>query len=87
MTIKRAQIERGLVPPGPSEEYNSGEEFLRWLKHNCERYGEIYKASVYGSNVYVISAPEYCEYILRRNWQNYLRKGLVVRRIGIGSWE
>ena len=83
MTIKRAQIERGLVPPGPSEEYDFGEEFLPWLKHNFDRYGGIYKASVYGGTVYVIGAPEYCEYILRRNWQNYLRKGLVVRRIAL----
>ena len=83
MTIKRAQIERGLVPPGPSEEYDFGEEFLPWLKQNFDRYGGIYKASVYGGTVYVIGAPEYCEYILRRNWQNYLRKGLVVRRIAL----
>ena len=43
--------------------------------------GSIYKASVYGSNVYVVSAPQYCERILRYNWQNYARNGLVVQRI------
>jgi cytochrome P450 len=81
--IKQAQIEQYLVPPGPLEQYSSTEELLCWLKRNCEHYGPIYRASVFGSNVYVVSAPEYCEYILRRNWQNYLRKGLVVKRIAL----
>lgn len=51
------------------------------MKENIDRYGEIYRASVFGSDVYVVSAPERCERILRWNWQNYARKGLVVKRI------
>jgi cytochrome P450 len=81
--IKQEQVEQYLVPPGPIEQYNSADELLFWLKGNSEQYGPIYRASVFGSSVYVVSAPEYCEYILRRNWQNYLRKGLVVRRIAM----
>jgi cytochrome P450 len=45
-----------------------------------KQYGNIYKASIYGSSVYVISAPEYAEHVLRKNWQNY-RKGLAIKRI------
>ena len=41
------------------------------------------RASVFGSDVYVVSAPEYCERILRRNWRNYARKGQVVKRIAL----
>ena len=33
--------------------------------------------------MYVVSAPEYCERILRRNWRNYPRKGQVVKRIAL----
>ena len=53
------------------------------MKENFARYGDIYKASVDGSDVYVISNPEYCERILRWNWRNYPRKGHVVRRIAL----
>lgn len=83
MLLSQKPMEKYLVPQGPTEEYSLAEEVLCWLKRNCERYGEVYKASIYGSNVYVVSSPEYCEYILRRNWQNYPRKGLVVQRIGL----
>jgi cytochrome P450 len=50
---------------------------------NSARYGDIYKASLFGRDVYVVSAPEYCERILRWNWQNYERKGQVVKRIAL----
>jgi len=69
------------VPPGPTGDYSPEEDFFLWINRNFDHYGDIYKASVYGSNVYVVSAPEYCERILRHNWQNYARKGLVVQRI------
>jgi cytochrome P450 len=53
------------------------------MNENFARYGDIYKASVFGTDVYVVSAPEYCERILRSNWQNYPRKGQVVKRIAL----
>src|SRR6516225_6043045 len=71
------------VPPGPSEEYHSTEDLFRWMNENFIRYGDIYKASVFGSDVYVVSAPEYCEHILRSNWRNYPRKGQIVKRIAL----
>jgi cytochrome P450 len=77
------QINNYLVPPGPKEIYNSTEDLFTWMKQNFERYGVIYRASLFGTDIYVVNAPEYCEYILRRNWQNYPRKGLVVRRIAL----
>jgi cytochrome P450 len=71
------------VPPGPTEQYSSAEDLFLWMNENFVRYGDIYKASVFGSNVYVVSAPEYCERILRWNWRNYPRKGQIVKRIAL----
>jgi hypothetical protein len=52
---------------GPTEHFSSGEDLFHSMKRNFERYGDIFRATVYGSVVYVVSAPEYCEHILRRN--------------------
>jgi len=73
----------GPVPPGPSEPYSAAADLLSWMQQNFERYGDIYKASVYGGDVYVVNAPEYAEYVLLRNWQNFLRKGQAVKRIAL----
>ena len=83
MSASQSQTKQGLVPPGPTEQYSSAEDLFCWMNENFERYGEIYRASIYGREVYVISVPEYCEHVLRRNWQNYPRKGLVVQRIAL----
>jgi cytochrome P450 len=72
------------VPPGPDAPYNPEDDLFYWMGENFALYGDIYKASIYGSDVYVVSAPEYCERILRFNWKNYARKGLVVKRIALG---
>jgi cytochrome P450 len=68
------------IPPGPSEKYSTAQELLSWMDDNCRLYGDIYKASVYGTIVYVISSPEYAEHVLRKNWQNY-KKGQAIKRI------
>jgi cytochrome P450 len=81
MTLAQTTMKQRKVPPGPSGDYSPEEDLFLWMNRNFERYGDIYKALVYGSNVYVVSAPQYCERVLRRNWQNYARKGLVVQRI------
>jgi cytochrome P450 len=71
------------VPPGPAEPYSGSDDLLNWMQQNFQRYGDIYKASIYGGDVYVINAPEYAEYVLLRNWQNFLRKGQAVKRIAL----
>ncbi len=53
------------------------------MNDNFSRYGEIFKSKIYGNATYVVNSPEYCEHILRRNWLNYPRKGLVVQRIAL----
>ncbi len=71
------------IPPGPSEKYDTAQDLLSWLDEHFRRYGDIYKASVYGGNVYVISSPAYAEHVLLDNWQNYIRKGQAVTRIAL----
>jgi enediyne biosynthesis protein E7 len=73
----------GKLPPGPQEPYSPNQDLLSWLQQNCAQYGDIYKASIYGHDVYVINAPEYAEYVLLRNWRNFLRKGQAVKRIAL----
>ena len=70
------------LPLGPSEQYDTSQELLNWLEIHRVKFGDIYKASIYGSDVYVVSDPEYVQHILRRNWQNY-RKGLAVKRVSL----
>jgi cytochrome P450 len=83
MKSASSPIEKCSVPPGPSDKYDSATDLFVWLKENFKRFGDIYRASVFGADVYVVSAPEYCERIFRHNWRNYLRKGLVVQRIAL----
>jgi cytochrome P450 len=67
----------------PHAGYSSAEDLFCWILEHFDLYGDIYRASIVGTEVYVISAPEYCERILRFNWQNYARKGQVVERIAL----
>jgi len=70
------------IPLGPAEKYDISQDLLSWMMDNLRHFGNIYKASVYGANVYVVSDPRYVHYILRENWQNY-KKGQAIKRIGL----
>src|ERR1700694_5956472 len=70
------------IPPGPAEKYNTSRDLLSWMGDQFNRFGNIYKASVYGTNVYVVRDPEHAYYVLRQNWQNY-KKGQEIKRIGL----
>ena len=74
-------FEQGRIPPGPAEKYDTSEDLLRWMNDQFDRFGSIYRASVYGTNVYVVSDPEHVDHVLRINWQNY-KKGQAIKRIG-----
>src|SRR5579863_7172522 len=77
----RMSAMEGRIPPGPAEPYHgTTQDLLSWMSDQFRRYGDIYKASVDGFSVYVISNPEYAEHVLRRNWQNY-RKGWAIKRV------
>ena len=74
-------FEQGRIPPGPAEKYDTSEDLLRWMNYQFNRFGSIYRASVYGTDVYVVSDPEHVDHVLRINWQNY-KKGQAIKRIG-----
>jgi cytochrome P450 len=52
------------------------------MSDQFRQFGNIYKASVYGTNVYVVSDPQYAHYVLCNNWQNY-KKGQHIKRVGM----
>jgi cytochrome P450 len=70
------------VPPGPAEQYSAAQDLLSWMTNQFKRYGNIYKASIYGTSVYVISTPEYAQHVLCKNWQNYT-KGWAIKRVAL----
>jgi cytochrome P450 len=70
------------IPDGPEEKYNSGEDLLVWLGRNIEQYGDLFRASIYGTDVYVVNAPQYADHVLLKNWQNY-PKGQAIKRIAL----
>jgi cytochrome P450 len=70
------------VPTGPAEPYSVDQDLLIWLHEQFNRYGDLYRASIYGANVYVVSAPATVEYILLKNWRNYV-KGRAIKRIAL----
>ncbi len=72
---------QGRIPPGPAEKYDTSEDLLGWLIDQFDRFGSIYRASVYGTDVYVVSDPEHVDRVLRVNWRNY-KKGQAIKRIG-----
>jgi cytochrome P450 len=61
------------IPPGPPEKYDPSQDLLSWIVTHFKEYGDIYKASIYGANAYVVSDLSYVQHVLRRNWENYTK--------------
>jgi len=70
------------IPSGPTEAYKPAEDLLQWLGRNFDTFGDIYKASIYGTAAYVIRDPEIVYHVLVENWQNY-EKGLMIQRVAM----
>jgi len=70
------------VPSGPSEKFDPSQDLLSWLCDHFTQFGNLFKASIYGSDVFVVSDPRYAHYVLRENWQNY-KKGQAIKRVGL----
>ena len=75
-------IIRGRIPPGPAEKYCVTQGLSSWMGDQFERFGDIYKASIYGISVYVVRDPRYAQHVLRDNWQNY-SKGQAIKRVAL----
>jgi cytochrome P450 len=70
------------IPRGPVEKFGPDRDLLSWLGEQFEQYGDIFRASIHGTEVYVVSAPEYVEHVLLKNWQNY-PKGQAIKRVAL----
>lgn len=75
-------VEHGRIPPGPEEKYRPTDDLLEWMGRQFETFGDIYKASVYETNVYAIRNIEFAHHVLVENWQNYV-KGQAIRRVAL----
>jgi cytochrome P450 len=73
---------KNLIPPGPVHKYDPSRDVLDWLMENLRAFGDIYRASMYGDYVYVVTNPQYVDHVLRENWQNY-KKGQAIKRVGM----
>jgi cytochrome P450 len=70
------------LPPGPAAAYTSEVSLLDWIRDQSARFGDIFHASIYGINCYVVSNPSLVEHVLLKNWQNYI-KGHAIKRIAL----
>ncbi len=70
------------IPAGPAGAYSTEQELFDWLREQFCRFGDIYAASIYGTDVYVVSQPDYVDHVLLKNWQNYV-KGQAIKRVSL----
>jgi cytochrome P450 len=75
-------VKGGPIPLGPQEEYRTTDDLLDWMSHQFRRFGDIFRASVYGTDAYVIRDPEFAHHVLVENWQNYV-KGQLIKRVAL----
>jgi cytochrome P450 len=70
------------IPSGPAEKYTPNQSLLNWMSDQFKRSGNSYRASIYGTSVYVSRNPHDAERVLRENWQNYT-KGQANKRVAM----
>ena len=70
------------IPNGPTGVFDCEQDLFVWIEANFKKYGDLYRATVFGKDVYVASSPEYAQHVLRSNWENY-RKGQAIKRVAI----
>jgi cytochrome P450 len=76
------EAEHGRIPPGPQEEYRASDDLLNWMSCQFGIFGDIFKASMYGSSVYAIRNIEFAYHVMVENWQNYV-KGQAIKRVAL----
>jgi cytochrome P450 len=76
------EVKEGRIPPGPEEQYKVSDDLLDWMGRQFRTFGDIYKASVYGTSMYAIRDVEFAHHVLVENWQNYV-KGQAIRRVAL----
>jgi cytochrome P450 len=69
-------------PPGPEEPFSPADDLLVWMSRQFDRFGDIYQASAYGTNLYAIRDVGFAYHVLTENWQNYV-KGQMIARVAL----
>src|SRR5271165_3863539 len=72
------EVKHERIPPGPQERYRTTDDLLDWMSRQFRTFGDIFKASVYGTSVYATRDVEFAHHVLVENNQNYV-KGLIER--------
>jgi len=75
-------VTRGRIPPGPQAEFKATDDLLEWMGGQFQIHGNTFKASIYGTSVYVTRDPEFAHHVLVENWQNYV-KGQIIERVAL----
>jgi cytochrome P450 len=70
------------VPPGPQEKYRTSDDLLQWMDRQFKLFGDTYKASVFGVDVYATRDLGFAQYVLVDNWHNYV-KGQWIGRVAL----
>jgi cytochrome P450 len=76
------EVKHRRIPPGPQEAYRATDDLLDWMSHQFRIFGDIYKASVYGTSAYAIRDVEFAYHVLVENWQYYV-KGQMIERVAL----
>ncbi len=67
-------------PPAASQKYDPAQDLLGWMSQGFDRLGDIYQASIYGTNSYLTRDPAHAQHVLIDRWQNYV-KGQFIKRV------
>lgn len=78
--ISPSRLASRKIPSGPDKPYEASQDLLLWMSDQFKKFGDVYKASILGSDVCVIRDPEYAQHVLVHNWRNY-SKGQVIKRV------
>jgi cytochrome P450 len=70
----------GRIPPGPAERFSTTQNLLGWMGEQFLRYGDTYKASIYGTSVYATRNLQHAQHVLHENSRNYV-KGQAIKRV------
>ena len=76
------EVKQPRIPPGPQEKYRVTDDLMDWMSRHFKIFGDIYKASVYGTSVYAIRDVEFAYHVLVENWQNFV-KGQSIKRVAL----
>jgi cytochrome P450 len=80
--VKDMEAQHERIPPGPQDKYETTEDLLEWMGRQFRIFGDIYKASMYGTTSYAIRNVEFAYHVLVENWQNYV-KGQMTGRVAL----